>query len=323
MPSHIHIGTPEWEREDWQGVTESQTSPDGFYYQGPRSARGGGIIRRGSGGGGGMTPSRGGRPSSPGGRSVSLGLQGVVHPQMGPTVGLSTMDPYAHTKKTRTKPIRNADGVLIRKDGRPDMRSQSSAANLRKVHARKEDGQPSEHGFTPTNLHQSESLAATETPSPTRTMHASTQDMPTSVERRHTAVMGKMFPGGVDESRKEHDLAHKVFEEDQEHAAQSHSHNHHLHHHRDHIKRETHDDRIPNSQSPRDQDVDMDRLEDHADDEGQTPSGHSDNSGISHDEYMHRQEQAQRPKEVDTPIEPQSIGGSTQTIGATPATVQS
>lgn len=42
-------------------------------------------------------------------------------------------------KKTRAKPFRNADGVLIRKDGRPDMRSHSSAANLRKVHARKEE----------------------------------------------------------------------------------------------------------------------------------------------------------------------------------------
>ena len=41
-------------------------------------------------------------------------------------------------KKTRTKPIRNAEGILIRKDGRPDMRSVSSANNLRKVHAKKE-----------------------------------------------------------------------------------------------------------------------------------------------------------------------------------------
>ena len=41
-------------------------------------------------------------------------------------------------KKTRTKPIRNAEGILIRKDGRPDMRSVSSANNLPKVHAKKE-----------------------------------------------------------------------------------------------------------------------------------------------------------------------------------------
>lgn len=43
-------------------------------------------------------------------------------------------------KKSRTKPIRNADGILIRKDGRPDMRSVSSANNLRKVHAKREAG---------------------------------------------------------------------------------------------------------------------------------------------------------------------------------------
>lgn len=57
------------------------------------------------------------------------------------------LDPYAAPadgsqtssgKKTRTKPIRNAEGILIRKDGRPDMRSVSSANNLRKVHAKKE-----------------------------------------------------------------------------------------------------------------------------------------------------------------------------------------
>ncbi|KAH7028247.1 hypothetical protein B0J12DRAFT_684166 [Macrophomina phaseolina] len=52
--------------------------------------------------------------------------------------GRSAIRPYARTKKTRTKPVRNADGILIRKDGRPDMRSQSSAANLRTFRAQKE-----------------------------------------------------------------------------------------------------------------------------------------------------------------------------------------
>jgi hypothetical protein len=41
--------------------------------------------------------------------------------------GLDSVD-----KKPRRKPIRNSDGVLIRKDGRPDMRSVSSANNLPK-----------------------------------------------------------------------------------------------------------------------------------------------------------------------------------------------
>lgn len=65
-------------------------------------------------------------------QSQTGGYSPGMHPSPAPR------DPYAHTKKTRTKPIRNADGVLIRKDGRPDMRSHSSAANLRKVHAKKE-----------------------------------------------------------------------------------------------------------------------------------------------------------------------------------------
>jgi hypothetical protein len=33
-------------------------------------------------------------------------------------------------KKTRTKPIRNSEGVLIRKDGRPDMRSVGDTPSL-------------------------------------------------------------------------------------------------------------------------------------------------------------------------------------------------
>ncbi|KAG8630756.1 hypothetical protein KVT40_002375 [Elsinoe batatas] len=40
--------------------------------------------------------------------------------------------------KSRTKPMRNANGILVRQDGRPDMRSISSAQNLRKVHAKKD-----------------------------------------------------------------------------------------------------------------------------------------------------------------------------------------
>jgi hypothetical protein len=55
------------------------------------------------------------------------------------------------SKKSRTKPIRNSEGVLIRKDGRPDMRSVSSANNLRKVHAKREAERAEAEGRTPTS----------------------------------------------------------------------------------------------------------------------------------------------------------------------------
>jgi hypothetical protein len=40
-------------------------------------------------------------------------------------------------RRGRTKPIRNEEGVLIRKDGRPDRRSQTSAENLRRMISKK------------------------------------------------------------------------------------------------------------------------------------------------------------------------------------------
>ena len=305
MPAQIHLGTPEWERDDWQGVAESQTSPDGYYNHVARSGRG--IIRRGSGG------STRGRPSSSSGRAVSLGMQGVT---TGLAVGLPG-DPYAHTKKTRSKPIRNADGILIRKDGRPDMRSQSSAANLRKVHARKEEMKEGEREFTPvSSIQPRTSSMGPETPSPTSHLPPGhqQQDATNSVQKKHNLIMGKMFPGGVDESRREHDLSRKVFEEGQAHEAQPkfQAHNHH-HHHQQHghspversapqIKREQMDERrILDSQSPNIRDVDMDRTEDHADDEDQTPSDRSDSY---HDAANHQEEQKKQQPQPQAHFQP-------------------
>lgn len=307
LPAQVQLGTPEWEREDWQGVTESQTSPDGYYNHAMRTGRG--IIRRGSGG------SSRGRPTSSGGRAVSLGMQGI-------TTGVGfPSDPYAHTKKTRTKPIRNADGVLIRKDGRPDMRSQSSAANLRKVHARKEE----QRGFTPTSSLQHATSMDAESPSPTR-YGPEGQDLTASVQKKHNQIMGKMFPGGVDQSRKEHDYAHKVFEEGQDHTAHPRAQNHHHHHHHDapesrprQIKRERVEESVPDSQSPGDGDIDMDRAE-YADDEGQTPSDRSDNSAQYHEVAVNEeQRQAEPPKENGTQPITQSTGQTSQTLEAAPA----
>lgn len=117
-PSHMELSNPEWERSDWPGQ-QPHMLQDGYYHPVTPASVGrpsrGSIIRRGGGGGG--------VGGSSGAMMVGFGQRG---------------DPFAHTKKSRTKPIRNSDGVLIRKDGQPDMRSHSSAANLRKVHLRKD-----------------------------------------------------------------------------------------------------------------------------------------------------------------------------------------
>ncbi|KAL5409774.1 hypothetical protein PMIN03_005760 [Paraphaeosphaeria minitans] len=311
---HTHVlGTPDWERDVWHGVPDSQIDPDGFY-SAARSGRG--IIRRGSGGSG-----RGGRPGSSG-RSVSLGLQGVTG---GAEFGVS-VDPYAHTKKTRTKPIRNADGVLIRKDGRPDMRSQSSAANLRKVHARKEEEErmAEDQGYTPTPSKLSNSVTGTATPSPTGYGPAGSQD-PTASQQKHHELMSKIFPSGVDEVRRDHDYARKLFDEDRDHTAQPRT-AQHQHHHHDRgsashvsppteIKREQHGDeqRVPEG------DVDMDRPEDHADDDGQTPGEQSDGSGREsqyHDaEGQDAQPQQQQQGPAQGPRE--EVATAPQTTGET------
>ena len=124
-PPATELSTPEWERPDWSGP-QAHVLQDGYYHPITPNSVGrpgrGSIIRRGGGHVGG----------SGGAMMVGFGQRG---------------DPFAHTKRTRTKPIRNSDGVLIRKDGQPDMRSHSSAANLRKVHLRK-DGEWSSVGLS-------------------------------------------------------------------------------------------------------------------------------------------------------------------------------
>jgi hypothetical protein len=159
LPVEVHtLSTPEWEKDSWTGA---QVGPDGYYYPG---ADRGSLLRRGSGGGQGQ-PVQATSPQS------SMG------------------DPYGHAKKTRTKPIRNSDGVLIRKDGRPDMRSQSSAANLRKVHARKEEEKRMEPG---SGMSPASALD---------TRMTSPDSQNSSTQERTNDIMKRMFPNGVEEHR--------------------------------------------------------------------------------------------------------------------------
>ncbi|KAL1794938.1 hypothetical protein ACET3X_006754 [Alternaria dauci] len=273
MPVQHHgiLGTPEWERDDWQGVPDSQTTSAGYYNHIGQAGRGG-IARRGSGGGGG----RGGYAISD--HASSLGLQGVT----GALSFGSPGDLYGSGKKTRTKPIRNADGVLIRKDGRPDMRSQSSAANLRKVHERRDSQvshSPTGSSFTPSNLQYAASVQAPDTPSP------SCYAADPSATDKHNAIMGKMFPDGIDAGRKKLDYTRQVFEENRDHTAHPRSRNSgSAMRTAVQIKNEQVDrNRISETQSPQEQnaDVDMDGAEDHEDDEGQTPDESSGQVGGS------------------------------------------
>lgn len=197
------LGTPEWEKPDWTG---SQIVNGYYAPHTPGGSRRGGPVRRGSGGA--RHPETPARPSSSSGPPSSSAAPG---------------DPYSHTKRTRTKPVRNAEGILIRKDGRPDMRSQSSAANLRKVHARKEaekavaeggHGQSHTqhahhqhtHHHTPTSALANAPVLSRdglETPSP----GSSAEPREQSTQERHAEILRKIFPRGIESRGGAYDAA--------------------------------------------------------------------------------------------------------------------
>lgn len=105
-------------------------------------------------------------------------------------------------KKSRTKPIRNAEGILIRKDGRPDMRSVSSANNLRKVHAKKEAERAEMEGRTPTSARSlapagSNSLSEEDEGAGSGDEHEHEHE---TTQERHQALMNRIFPQGAEEA---------------------------------------------------------------------------------------------------------------------------
>lgn len=83
--------------------------------------------------------------------------------------------PHGDGKKARPKSTRNSDGVLIRKDGQPDMRSQVSAAHIRKLHARKTEQ---------------------------KRLGAGSDMSATLLSERIKEIMLQMFPDGIDAARK-------------------------------------------------------------------------------------------------------------------------
>ncbi|KAF1813584.1 hypothetical protein P152DRAFT_456967 [Eremomyces bilateralis CBS 781.70] len=186
-PSVEGAESTEWERD--QGRVSGAYDPSDAYYQ---QRRGSGVMRRGSGGA--LAGTTGG---------------GLGRPMPAPTMTTTIMDPYAHTKKTRTKPSRNSEGILIRKDGRPDMRSQSSAANLRKVHARKEQERMAELGTSLPHRGSPQEGGVDSPQQPVQSIGANTPDAEGSAEvrderestdegSRHEDVMRQIFSRGVE-----------------------------------------------------------------------------------------------------------------------------
>lgn len=203
-------------------------------------------------------------------------------PEIGPRSLFHDRDSPIEVKKTRSKPIRNEEGILVRKDGRPDRRSQSSAANLRKVHARKEEQQrEAEAGSTPTGLHASR-YAGPDTPSPTTRSHLE-PDVTDSVRKKHNAILGRIFPDGLDDSRKQHDYAHQVFNEDRDHTAHPRSQASRTAKAPSQVKKEQVErSEITKTRAPADGDVEMGdagaSTNDHADENSQTPSGEANDA---------------------------------------------
>lgn len=201
----VEHGSPAYERTaDWSTVAQATTAMGG--YGTPGSDRGG-LVRRGGGPVG--VPSEHSSEVLDSQQTQPLASSLYPDPHFMPiTTTADVASSNQPTKKTRTKPIRNSEGILIRKDGRPDMRSVSSAMNLKKVHAKKEaerseKGKPMEDDrgavHTPQSNSEHEgngdtSMGSPRTPSAERDIGAydghGTHD-------RHEKNVRMIFPDGI------------------------------------------------------------------------------------------------------------------------------
>jgi hypothetical protein len=115
--------------------------------------------------------------------------------------------------------------------------------------------------------------------------------------------MGKIFPSGLEESRRQNDYAHQVFEDDRDHTA--HPRNQHHHQAAKAIKSAMKFKKEQSEQiddSPNDGDVDMDRVEEHEQPETEqhTPDEHF------HDASSGEQPEVQATQETQEPMVPET-----------------
>ncbi|THW27689.1 hypothetical protein D6D22_10741 [Aureobasidium pullulans] len=110
---------PEWVHPDY--------SKGGYHSQGR-----GGLVRRE------------GHTRPPTERNTEI-YQAGMHPNphsnphfMPMTTIIDVASSSMSTKKTRKKPVRNLEGILLRRDGRPDLRSVNGAMNLKKAKLKKQ-----------------------------------------------------------------------------------------------------------------------------------------------------------------------------------------
>lgn len=155
VPSQeIAQAPPEWRDSNWPG---SQASPNGhfagYHPFSPADVQRGVPVELAVHPGGVPPPPPPPPPQAPPQLQVAVAAPPGQEGEFPATPITGPADPFQGDsgKKSRTKPIRNAEGILIRKDGRPDMRSVSSANNLRKVHAKKEAERAEMEGRTPTS----------------------------------------------------------------------------------------------------------------------------------------------------------------------------
>jgi len=174
-----HGDEPEWDRQSWAGSQMGSNEP--AYYHGPA-----------------------GSPPESARRDLQQPPSSTIHAEYVPG-GQAPETPTPASaafgdasKKSRTKPVRNADGVLIRKDGRPDMRSVSSAMNLRKVHAKKEAERNNgkEEDDTPPSVAGAAEVNGSHSPKSEMRDNDGERE-----QERHRENMRKIFPYGIDAGR--------------------------------------------------------------------------------------------------------------------------